>query len=131
MKFFFGWDDKWGFQCPHALIRFPPPFMYYVFHHFSAHLPRQIWFWKNLIKTWDWVRPPPPSLVRKTMFFEKSKLETPLSFTLFSKMPIVPSTLMCPSMCEPTKMSSPTYHPGTCGRAENDAEEVECEIRAL
>ena len=34
-----------------------------------------------MIKTWDWVRPPPPSLVQKTKFFKKSKLEAPLSLS--------------------------------------------------
>ena len=33
--------------------------MYRVFHHISYHLPRQIWFWKILTKTWASVRPPP------------------------------------------------------------------------
>ena len=45
--------------------------MYCVFHHISGHLPRQIWFWKILTKTWASVRLPPPLVGPKAQVFPK------------------------------------------------------------
>ena len=48
----------------------------------SQHLwafPRQIRFWSILKKSWDWVRPPPPSLGQNPNFYQKFVLEASLS----------------------------------------------------
>ena len=50
----------------------------------SQHLwtvPRQIRFWSILKKSWDWVRPPPPSLGQNPNFYQKFVLEASLSWT--------------------------------------------------
>ena len=48
----------------------------------SQHLwavPRQIEFWSILKKSWDWVRPPPPSLGQIPNFYQKFVLRASLS----------------------------------------------------
>ena len=48
----------------------------------SQHLwavPRQIRFWSILKKSWDWVRPPPPSLGQIPNFYRKFVLHASLS----------------------------------------------------
>ena len=47
----------------------------------SQHLwavPRQIRFWSILKKSWDWVRPPPPSLGQNPNFYQKFVLHASL-----------------------------------------------------
>ena len=48
----------------------------------SQHLwavPRKIKFWSILKKSWDWVRPPPPSLGQIPNFYRKFVLKAPLT----------------------------------------------------
>ena len=51
--------------------------MFCVFHHISGHLPRQIKFWSILIKSWDWVSPPPIGTKSQVLpnFFLKAPLK--------------------------------------------------------
>ena len=87
--------------------------MYGVFHHIYGHLPRQIRFWKTLIKNCDWVRHPAPLFVTKSQVFPKIQVEgSPYSY--------VPGISMYLATCSKTEFPCQFCGKGFSGAAIRD-----------